>query len=494
MPLILAIDQGTTATKALAVDEDREIVARASVDTPLHQPRPGWAENDPERIREATMEAFEAVLGEVDEDEVEAIGIANQRETTVAWDRATGEPLGPAVSWQCRRTAGLCEELSQSEEVAARLRERTGLVMDPYFSATKMRWLLDEVPRVQDAHEEGTLAMGTVDAFLVDALTGEHVTDPSNASRTMLYNLHKDTWDPELSQLLDVPLDPLPLLSPSSGLFGRVDPDAPLGSRLPRLEGVPVTGVAGDQQASLFGHGCLEEGQTKGTLGTGAFFLVNTGASVFSPREGILATVAWDLGDGPVYALEAVAFSCGSVLEWATRAGWLDAPEEVDALAGGDTSSQGTVFVPALYGLAAPDWDPDAKGALVGLSASTGREQVARAIAEGLSAQNARLVQALEGCGQPLSQVQVDGGVSRSDLLCRLMADATGAPVHRARESELTGLGAAGLAGLHADVFSLEDLGRVDRVTFEPEGSGGFVEDYEEAVETVLGPRASLSR
>lgn len=487
MPLVLALDQGTTATKALAVDADRDVVARASAPTPLNHPQPGWAENDPARIREASVEALERVLEEVDPDSVEALGITNQRETTLAWHADTGEPLAPAVSWQCRRTEPHCERLRESEGAVARIRERTGLVVDPYFSATKMRWLIDEEKRVRRAHEEDALLLGTVDAFLVHGLTGAHATDPSNASRTMLYNLHEEAWDPELGDLLDVPLDPLPEVRPSSGRFGAVAEDTPLGGQLPELQGVPVAGVAGDQQASLFGHGCLAEGEAKGTLGTGAFVLANTGEAIRSPTEGVLATVAWDLGDGPTHALEATAFSCGSVLEWAGEAGWLDAPEALDEQAGAVDDADGATFVPALYGLAAPDWDPDAQAALLGLTASTTREHVARAIAEGLSAQNAGLLEALEACGQPVDAIRLDGGVSRSDLLCQLMADATDTTVQRSRESELTALGAAGLAGLEAGVWTREDLRGGPTDAFEPEGEAAFVDAYREAADAVAG-------
>jgi len=484
MTLVLALDQGTTSTKALAVAPDRSIVARHQVPTELEHPRPSWAQNDPERIRAATVEALSGVLDEVDPDRVEALGITNQRETTLAWRADTDEPLAPAVSWQCRRTEPICERLRESEGARARLRERTGLVVDPYFSATKMRWLLDERAPVRDALEDDQLRLGTVDAFLVHGLTGAHATDPSNASRTLLYNLHKRAWDPDLADLLGLPLDPLPEVRPSSGRFGTVTAKTPIGRDLPRLEGVPVTGVAGDQQASLFGHGCLSPGQAKGTLGTGAFFLVNTGPEVRSPTQGVLATVAWDLGSGPTHALEATAFSCGSVLEWASEAGWIDEPEALDQAAGQVDDADGACFVPALYGLAAPDWDPDAQAALVGLTASTGREHVARALAEGLSAQNARLVHALEACGQPVEGVRLDGGVSKSDLLCQLVADGAGTRVRRAREHELTGLGAAGLAGLEAGVWTRDELAAAGPAdAFEPEGEAAFLDRYESAVE-----------
>ncbi len=487
MPLILAIDQGTTATKVLALDEDRSIVARASQPTPLERPQAGWAQNDPEEVLDATRRTVHDVVDQVDVDEIEAIGITNQRETTVAWQADTGRPLGPAVSWQCRRTAQMCQQLGEDPETVEMVRDKTGLVIDPYFSATKMRWLLDNVKAVERAEQAGELLFGTIDAFLVHALTGRHATDVSNASRTMLYDIHAGAWSGDLISLLQLPPEALPEVRPSSGTFGEVAEDAALGSEVPELAGVPVTGVAGDQQASLFGHGCFEPGEAKGTLGTGAFFLVNTGPEAFEAEQGILTTIAWDLGDGPVYALEGAAFACGSVLEWATEVGLLPAPEALDREAGRVDSSDGVVFVPGLYGLAAPDWDPDAKGALFGLSASTEPGHLARAIAEGLSAQNARLLEALAHCGQTVEEIRLDGGVSRSDLLCQLLADATRTPVHRAHESELTALGAAGLAGLAAGVWTLEELrpGGDDR--FHPEDEAGFLDAYETAVETVQG-------
>lgn len=485
MPILLALDQGTTQTKALAIDEDREIVARRSVGTPLEHPQAGWAQNDPERIREASVEVLSQLLEDID-GEVTGLGITNQRETTVAWSLSSGDPLAPAISWQCRRTEGICQGIRESEGTVARIRERTGLVVDPYFSATKMRWMLDEIKQVQRAEATGDLLFGTIDAFLVHGLTGEHATDPSNASRTMVYNLHEAGWDPELAERLGVPMETLPEVRPSSGSFGTIDPSTRLGSQLPELEGVPVAGVAGDQQAALFGQGCLEPGEAKGTLGTGAFFLANTGEEVLTPTQGILATVAWDLGDGPTYALEGSAFSCGSVLEWAAQEGWLDAPEALDEMATLVDDADGAVFVPALYGLAAPDWDPDAKAALMGISASTSREHIARAIAEGLSAQNAQLLEALAACGQPLEEVRLDGGVSNSEMLCQLMADASGITIERSEESEITALGAAGLAGLETGVWTLEDLhdpGTTE--TFAPEGEAGFMDRYRRAVQAV---------
>ncbi|MDX1612429.1 MAG: FGGY family carbohydrate kinase, partial [Candidatus Thermoplasmatota archaeon] len=320
MPLILAIDQGTTATKALAVDQDRTIVARAAQPTPLHHPEPGWAENDPGEVLDATAQAVQDVLDQVDPGEIQAIGITNQRETTAAWSPA-GDPLGPAVSWQCRRTEPLCQRLRERDGTVELVRARTGLVIDPYFSATKMAWLLANVKAVEQAEQRGELLFGTMDTLLIHALTGEHATDPSNASRTMAYDIHAGAWDGELLSLMDLPAEALPEVCPSSGTFGTVTPDTPLGARLPELQGIPITGVAGDQQASLFGHGCLTPGEATGTLGTGAFFLVNTGQDALEPKQGVLATVAWDLGDGPTYALEGAAFACGSALEWATDIG-----------------------------------------------------------------------------------------------------------------------------------------------------------------------------
>lgn len=486
MPVILAVDQGTTSTKALAVDENRQIVARTTEPTPLNNPKPGWAQNDPKTIQDATVMVLKGVLDEIDPASVEAIGITNQRETTLAWRKSTMEPLGPAVSWQCRRTEPHCEALTKQDGAVETIRERTGLVVDPYFSGTKMQWLLEENKNVQAARKEEDLAFGTVDTFLLAGLTGAFKTDPSNASRTMLYNLHEEAWDPELAALMDVPIETLPTVQASSSTFGTVEASTAIGARLPQLEGVPVMGIAGDQQASLFGHGCLKEGEAKGTLGTGAFFLVNTGTTVHDPGEGVVATVAWDLGEGPVFALEAVAFSCGSVLEWASKAGWLDAPDALDRTVENETSG-GTVFVPAFYGLAAPDWDPEARGALLGLSSSTTRGQIARAIAEGLAAQNVGLVQALIESGQPVDEVHLDGGVSRSDVLCSLMANGIGSRVHRSNESQLTGLGAAGLAGIQAGVYKKEDVRRQDGETFEPSRKTGFVDDYRWGVDTITG-------
>jgi len=481
MPIVLALDQGTTGTTALAVEEDRQVEARHTVDTPLEHPRKGWAENDPEAILGACEQALAGVVDEIDTDEVEAMGITNQRETTLAWDADSGDALAPAVSWQCRRTEPLCRELEDRPAAVARIRERTGLVVDPYFSATKMRWLLDNEARVEAALAEDRLRFGTVDAFVLDHLTGHHLTDPSNASRTMLYNLHEGTWDPELAELLDLPLEPLPAIRPSSGGFGDVHPDTRLGEALPELQGVPVAGVAGDQHASLFGHGCFTPGESKGTLGTGAFFLVNTGGEVLIPEGGVVATVAWDLGDGPVYALEGSAFACGSALEWASEAGWLRDPTSLDEQAGSVDDADGATFVPAFYGLGAPFWDADAQAGLMGLSTSTTRDHIARAVAEGLTAQNALLLDALAEAGQPIDVVRLDGGVSRADVLCQLLADATDQRVLRTEEGDLTALGAAGLAGLAEGVWTRKDLRDDATETFTPREEAVFVDRYKVA-------------
>jgi glycerol kinase len=485
MPVVLALDQGTTGTTAIAVDQDREVRARHTVDTPLEHPRKGWAENDPQAILDACEQALARVTEQVDADEIQALGITNQRETTLAWDADTGEALAPAVSWQCGRTEPICEELASREAAKARIRERSGLVVDPYFSATKMRWLIDHEARVEAALAEDRLRMGTVDSFLLDHLTGQHLTDPSNASRTMLYNLHEADWDPELAALLDLPLDPLAEIRPSSGDFGEIQPDTRLGQALPELQGVPVAGVAGDQHASLFGHGCFTPGESKGTLGTGAFFLVNTGEDVLIPEGGVVATVAWDLGEGPTYALEGSAFACGSALEWAAESGWLDEATTLDEQAGRVDDADGACFVPAFYGLGAPFWDADAQAGLVGLSASTTRDHIARAVAEGLTAQNALLLDALAQAGQPIDYVRLDGGVSRSEVLSQLLADATDKRVLRSKESDLTALGAAGLAGLQVGVWRRKQLEEGPTETFTPREEAAFVDRYKAAAETI---------
>jgi glycerol kinase len=485
MPVVLALDQGTTGTTALAVDEDQQVLARRTVDTPLEHPKKGWAQNPPEAILDACEEALAGVLERIDAGRVEALGITNQRETTLAWDADTGEALAPAVSWQCRRTEPLCRELAEREAARARIRERTGLVVDPYFSATKMRWLIDDEARVEAALAEDRLRMGTVDSFLLEHLTGHHRTDPSNASRTMLYNLHEADWDPELAELLDLPLDPLAEIRPSSGDFGQISPDTRLGEALPELAGVPVAGVAGDQHASLFGHGCFTPGESKGTMGTGAFFLVNTGDEVLIPEGGVVATVAWDLGQGPEYALEGSAFACGSALEWASEAGWLNDPTTLDEQADSVDDADGAAFVPAFYGLGAPFWDADAQAGLVGLSSSTDRDHIARAVAEGLTAQNALLLDALAEAGQPIDHIRLDGGVSRSDVLCQLLADATDQRVLRTEESDLTAMGAAGLAGLEVGVWTRKQLAGGPTETFTPRDEAVFIDRYKQAAAAI---------
>jgi glycerol kinase len=428
MPL-LAIDQGTTGTTCLVVDDGLEILGRGYRELRQHFPAPGLVEHDAEEIWATVLGAAEAALAEAGAStrELSAVGIANQRETTLLWDRSSGRPLGRAIVWQDRRTAVRCAELP-----AALIRERTGLVPDPYFSATKLEWLLGQ------AGAAGDLACGTVDSWLAWKLTGEHLTDVSNASRTMLLGLGELDWDEELLALFGVPRSILPRVGPSSGELAEAEL---FGSR------VPLTGLAGDQQAALFGQRCLAAGQAKVTYGTGAFVLANAGETRPEPRDGVLATVAWQLGDAPaVYALEGSVFVAGAAIQWLRDGlGLLADPAEAEALARSLDGNGGIYFVPALTGLGAPHWAPDARGLIVGLTRGTQRAHLVRAALEAIAFQTRDVLEAMQ---LDLGVLRVDGGAAANAFLLRFQADVARVPVEVPAEREATALGAAGLAAL----------------------------------------------
>lgn len=450
-PFLLALDQGTTSSRAVVFDAWGRLVAIASEPLPQHYPQPGWVEHDPREIWDTQMAAARQVLAdaEIMPRQVAAVGIANQRETTLVWDRRTGEPLCPAIVWQCRRTAPQCEALAR-EGWGERVRERTGLVLDAYFSATKLQWLLRHVPGLRARARQGQACFGTVDSWLLWRLTGGkvHATDPSNASRTMLFDIHRRKWDEELLGALDIPADMLPAVLPSSGLFGHTEPGL-FGKAL------PIMGVAGDQQAALFGQACFEPGQAKNTYGTGCFLLMNTGSQPVASRHGLLTTIAWGLGKEVEYALEGSVFVAGAAVQWLRdELGIIASAAETECLAAGLPDNGGVYLVPAFAGLGAPHWDMYARGTIVGLTRGTGRAHLARAALEAICYQSREVLEAMEAdAGRPLPVLRVDGGAAGNDFLLQFQSDLLGVEVQRPAVTETTALGAACLAGLAAGVW-----------------------------------------
>ncbi len=469
MNYVLSIDAGTTGITALLVGDDARIHATGYREFPQYFPQPGWVSHDADEIWHATVDACGDVLVRVDHDDIVAIGITNQRETTVVWDRATSTPIAHAIVWQCRRTAARCDELrGQGHE--PKIRELTGLVCDAYFSGTKVEWLLDNTPGARERAERGELAFGTVDSWLVWKLTdGEvHVTDPSNASRTMLFDIHALDWSPELLKLLNVPPAVLPDVRPSSGRFGVTAPDAFHGLA------VPIAGIAGDQQSALFGQGCYEPGRSKNTYGTGSFLLLNAGPKPPAVREGLLSTVAWTVDGRTDYALEGSIFVTGAALNWLRDGlGVIQRFDEAEPLATSVEDTDGVVFVPALTGLGSPYWDPYARGTIVGLTRGTTKAHLVRAAIESMAQQSQDVLDAMStATDSQVSELRVDGGAVRMDLLCQLQADLSQIPVVRPVVRETTALGAAFLAGLAEGCWNgFDDLERVWAVDkrFEPQ-------------------------
>jgi glycerol kinase len=449
MGVVLAIDAGTTGVRTVAVDEAGAWGAYAYRELPQHFPRPGWVEHDPDDIWNAVSDTLAEVVTALDGATVAAIGITNQRETIVAWDRASGRPLGRAIVWQDRRTAARCDEL-RAAGLEPLVRARTGLVLDPYFSATKLEWLL----RDGRLHERGAprgsdLAFGTVDSWILWNLTGVHATDPSNASRTMLFDIDALAWCDELLDVFAIPRACLPAVVPTSGRIGLTDPARAAGLR------VPVSAMVGDQQASLFGQGCVAPGMTKNTYGTGSFVLVNLGASHPGATDGLLTTVAWQIGDAVTYAMEGSIFVTGAAVQWLRDGlGFFEHAADAATLAATVPDTGGVAFVPAFSGLGSPYWDPYARGTIVGLTRGTTRAHLTRAAIEAMAWQTADVIDAVAAVVDvPVTELSVDGGASRMDLLCQFQADVLGVPVRRPAVVEATVLGAAFLAGIAEDVW-----------------------------------------
>src|SRR2546427_3991315 len=450
---VLAVDAGTTGVTTLVVDETGTVLGRGYREFPQSFPRPGWVEHDPDDWWAAMLFAIEAALGaaRVQPSSLATLGIANQRETAILWDRQTLQPVHPAIVWQDRRTAPLCERLRQ-EGWEGLIRERTGLILDPYFSGTKLAWLLEHVPDARQAAEAGRLAFGTVDSYLLARMTGgaAHTTDRTNASRTMLYDIDRLDWDQEILDRLRIPQQVLPGVMTSSGTFGLTDPERFLGAR------VPISGIAGDQQAALFGQACFSSGATKNTYGTGSFVLMHTGSTRARSPSGLLATIACGDGDAPMYALEGSIFATGAAIQWLRDGlGLIRSSADAGPLAESVPDAAGVYFVPALTGLGAPRWDPYARGTIVGITRGTTRAHLVRAAIEAMAYQTRDVVDAMRSdAGIPLTELKADGGASAMDVLLQFPSDLLGVPVRRPRVQETTALGAAYLAGLGEGVWS----------------------------------------
>lgn len=470
MSYILAIDQGTTSSRAIVFDHDGRIQAVAQQEFEQIFPKPGWVEHNAEEIWATQLQVIHAAMDKVGATakDIAAIGITNQRETTVVWDRKTGKPITNAIVWQDRRTAGFCDALKAAGHVET-FREKTGLVLDAYFSGTKVRWLLDNVDGARAKAEAGDLAFGTIDSWLVWNLTNgaQHLTDPSNASRTLLYNIHTGDWDDELLGLLDVPRSVLPVVHSSSEVYATTAEglfDAP----------IPIAGIAGDQQAALFGQMCTQPGMVKNTYGTGCFMLMNTGTEAVPSQNNLLTTVAWKIGDRTEYALEGSIFIAGAVVQWLRDGlGIIKSSSDVEALASRVPDNGGIYIVPAFAGLGAPHWDQYARGIVAGITRGTTAAHFARASLEGIAYQVADVLAAMEAdAGLKLTELRVDGGAAANNLLMQFQADLLGVSVARPQIFETTALGAAYLAGLAVGYWeSLEAIStqwQMDR-RFEPD-------------------------
>ena len=469
---ILALDQGTTSSRAIVFDREGRIAAMSQHAFAQHYPREGWVEHDPMEIWETERRAAAEAIAAFPAGSIAGIGVTNQRETTILWDKATGKPVYNAIVWQCRRTAELCEELKR-QGLDERIQSATGLLIDAYFSGSKIRWILDNVPGVRQRAERGEVLFGTVETWLIWQLTGQHVTDYSNASRTMLFDIRRLSWDEELCGILGVPLAMLPKPVPNSMVYGTVRPGI---EGLEKLAGVPVCGAAGDQQAALFGQTCFAPGEAKNTYGTGCFTLMNVGHTPVRSRAGLVTSVAWQVGGETTYALEGSVFNGGSTIQWLRdELHIISAAPEINTLAASVPDSGGVVVVPAFTGLGAPYWDMYARGAVLGITRGTGRGHLARAVLECIAYQVTDLMMAMrQDAGCDITMLRVDGGASVSDILLQMQADLLRIPVDRPEMVETTAFGAAALAGLSCGVWrdleELKALRRSQRV-FLPEGT-----------------------
>ncbi len=491
--LIASIDAGTTGITVLVLDPDAEVRGRAYSEFTQSYPRPGWVEHDADEIFSTATSVLDAALTDADigPSDLAGIGITNQRETTVLWNRSTGTPIAPAIVWQCRRSADICERL-KNEGLESELQARTGLVLDPYFSSSKIIWYFENIDGARKGAEAGDLAFGTIDTWLIWKLTGGdvHTTEPGNASRTMLFSLEDQAWDPWILEELDIPAALLPEVVPTSGRFGVTTPGVLGGAS------VPISGVAGDQQAALFGQACFSEGMAKNTYGTGSFLLMNTGERVPHSQHGLLATTAWNLGGVTSYASEGAIFVTGAAVQWMRDGlGVIGAAAETGPLAQSVADTGGTYLVPAFTGLGAPHWDPYARGAYLGITRGTTKAHLARAAVEAMAYQTRDVVDAMSAdSGVGLSELRVDGGASVMDLLCQFQADQLGVPVRRPANLETTALGSAYLAGLAEGVWSSPQeigAGWTAAAEFEPSASrdqaDSLYDGWTKAVERTKG-------
>jgi len=459
---ILAIDQGTTGSRAIVFDRRGRAVSSAYEEFPQYFPRPGWVEHDPEEIWRRVSRTIQKALAAVPGRSIAAVGITNQRETTVIWDRRSGRPVANAIVWQCRRTADRCRELAAEPGMSRLIRKKTGLPIDAYFSATKAEWILDR-RGLRERAKRGRLAFGTTDTWVLSKLTGgaSHATDLTNASRTMLFNIRKLDWDDELLEIFGIPAGILPRILPSSGEFGRT-------VRLGRLPaGIPVMGIAGDQQAALFGQAGFRPGAIKNTYGTGSFILLNTGREIVESRHGLITTVACGPGGKAAYALEGSVFVAGAAIQWLRdQLGLLGSAAESEAAAGAVADNAGVYFVPAFVGLGAPYWDAEARGTIVGLTRGASRDHLVRAAVEAMAYSTRDVLETMrKDSGLRVRELRVDGGASSNDFLCRFQADILGVPVVRPKTVETTSLGAAYLAGLGAGLW--ESTAAIERLAVD---------------------------
>ena len=467
---IMAVDQGTTGSRVMIVDRQGQITAGAYAEFPQIYPKPGWVEHDAEVIWETTLKMMQKALASssVSARDIAGIGITNQRETTVVWEKDTLKPVHNAIVWQCRRSASICEEL-KTAGLESEFRNKSGLLLDAYFSGTKLKWLFDEIPGLRARAQAGELAFGTIDTWLIAKLTGGrvHVTDYTNASRTLMYNIHDRTWDPDLLQFLDIPIEVLPEVVPSAGIVGETDP-ALLG------DPVPIAGIAGDQQAALFGQACFSEGQAKNTYGTGCFFLMNMADNAVDPGNGLVLTLACNQEGKPCYALEGSVFITGAAVQWLRDGlGLIASAEETGAIAESVADTQGVYLVPAFAGLGAPHWDMYARGGLLGITRGTTRAHIVRATLEGIAYQVKDLMGAFEQITQlNFEELRVDGGACRNNFLMQFQADILNCTINRSQYIESTGMGAAFLAGLATGLWAsaaeIESLRQADQV-FSPQ-------------------------
>ena len=489
---IMALDAGTTSNRCILFNRQGDICAMAQKEFTQYFPQPGWVEHNAQEIWSTMLGTAVEAMSQVDAkaENIAAIGITNQRETTVVWDRKTGEPVGRAIVWQCRRTADYCDAL-KDRGLTETIREKTGLVVDAYFSATKLHWILENVPGARERAEAGELLFGTVETWLIWKLTGGkvHVTDYSNASRTMLFNIHTLTWDEDILRELQIPASMLPQVMPSSGIYGETDPSLFGGA-------IPIAGAAGDQQAALFGQTCFTAGEAKNTYGTGCFLLLNTGNAPVTSKNGLVTTIAWGLDGQVTYALEGSVFSAGSAVQWLRdEMRLIDSAADSAYMAAKVIDTNGCYIVPAFTGLGAPYWDPYARGTIVGLTRGVNKYHIVRATLESIAYQTADILRAMNAdSGITLSALNADGGASANDLLMQMQADTIGAPVQRPRCVESTAMGAAYLAGLAVGYWTgLADVLRnraIDRVFYPSIGQAERdkrLKGWEKAVKYAFG-------